>query len=145
LLDKAMTNYDSSDAVRGDIVGQQGATLLPSDVLDLEGLRNRCMGNLDLVQRVLKMFCQRIPEEMGTMEKALELKDTEQIARVAHRVKGSSASVSADGVARAAAEIEEVSRAGRMTDISASIGRLHDEWDKCSDYATTLLSLADTA
>ena len=103
------------------------------------------MGNIDLMQRVLKMFQERIPEEMETMEKALKLRDTEQIARVAHRVKGTSASISADGLMRAATEIEDVSRAGRVADIPAGIERLHDEWEKYLDYAATLLSAATTA
>ena len=111
----------------------------------MEVLRNRCMGNIDLVQRILKTFQERIPEEMKTMEKALELQDTEQIARVAHRVKGTSASISADGIMRAAMAIEDVSREGRVADIPASIERLHDEWERYLDRATTLLSAADIA
>ena len=137
------TNLHASDADRGDVVCREGVQPRASDVLDLEGLCKRCMGNIDLVQRVLKTFQQRIPGEMEAMEKALEARDTEQIARVAHRVKGSSASVSAAGVARAAAEIEDVSRAGSVTDIPASIGHLHDEWGQYLDYATRLLPSAD--
>jgi len=103
------------------------------------------MGDIDLVQRVLKTFQERIPEEMETMEKAFKLNDAEQVACVAHRVKGSSASMSAGGLAQAAAEIEAVSRAGRAADIPASIEHLRDEWEKYLDYAVTLLSAADTA
>ena len=134
---------DASDAVHGDLACRTSATRLPSGVLDLEGLRNRCMGNAELMQQVLKMFTEQIPAEMQTIEKALELRNTEQIARVAHRVKGTSASVSAAGLMRAAAEIEDVSRAGRVGDLPAGIERLHDEWEKYLDCAAALLSAAN--
>ena len=102
------------------------------------------MGNLNLMHRVLNKFQKRLPEELAEMKKALERGDTERIARIAHRVKGTSASVSAKGLARAAAEIENLSRAGRATDISARIERLRDEWEKCLNEAVMLLSAGDT-
>jgi HPt (histidine-containing phosphotransfer) domain-containing protein len=111
----------------------------------MEGLRNRCMGNIHLVQRVLRAFQERIPAEMETIEQAFRLRDVEQIARIAHRVKGSSASMSAGGLAQAAAEMEDAGRAGRVEEIPARIEHLRDEWEKYLDCAVTLLSSADTA
>jgi HPt (histidine-containing phosphotransfer) domain-containing protein len=137
------TNLRTSHPASDDLVGCPSATPLSSDVLDLGALRNRCMGDLDLVQRVLKTFEERMPEEMETIEKALQLRDTEQIACVAHRVRGCSASMSADGLMRAAAEIEDAGRQGRLTDLPAGIERLHDEWEKYLDCAAALLSAAD--
>ncbi len=137
-------NSPASDAASGDLARRPTATPLSSGVLDLEGLRNRCMGNADLVQRVLKMFEQQFPAEMETIENALQLRDTEQLARVAHRVKGTSASMSAAGLTRAAAEIEDASRQGRLGELPAGIERLHDEWEKYLDCAAALLSAANT-
>ncbi len=121
----------------------QPAKLPPCEALNLDELRNRCMGNLNLVHRVLNKFQKRLPEELAEMKKALECGDMERIAHVAHRVKGTSASVSAKGLARAAAEIEDLSRAGRATDISSRIDRLGDEWGKCLNEAVMLLSRGD--
>ena len=36
------------------------------------------MGNIDLAQRVLEKFQQRIPEELAELEKALQLGDAER-------------------------------------------------------------------
>jgi HPt (histidine-containing phosphotransfer) domain-containing protein len=131
---------DSCDASHDVLSCGQAAGLSSSEVLNLEELRNRCMGNIQLVQRVLEKFQQRLPEELAALENALDLNDTEQVARVAHRVKGTSASVSAKGLAQAAAEIENTSRAGCATDIPGRIEHLRDEWEKYLDYAVTLLS-----
>src|SRR5271165_4200658 len=72
------------------------------DVLDLQELCDRCIGNLDLVQRVLDKFEQRLPEELAELERALELGDTAQAALVAHRIKGNASNVSAGALRQAA-------------------------------------------
>jgi HPt (histidine-containing phosphotransfer) domain-containing protein len=111
-----------------------------SEVLDLEGLRNRCMGNLDLVQRVLEKFQERLPADLAELERLLALHDVEQVASVAHRIKGTSATISADGLRQAAAEIEDLGRAGRATDIPTGLDRLRGQWEKFQDCLPTLLS-----
>ena len=70
-------------------------------------------------QRVLDKFEQRLPEELAELERVLELGDAAKIALVAHRIKGNSSNVSAAGLQQAAAEIEDLSRAGRVADIHA--------------------------
>lgn len=124
-------------------VSRQRAESASSTVLDLEGLRNRCMGNIDLVQRVLHKFEQLLPEALAELEAGLDLEDAEQIARIAHRIKGNSANVSAKGLQQVAAEIEDLSHTGRLTDIPLSLERLRGEWERYLEYVSTLLSAAD--
>ncbi len=107
-------------------------------------LRNRCMGNADLMRRVLKKFQRRFSEELAELNEALELGDTPRLARLAHRVKGTSASVSARRLQQTAAELEELGRAGRAAEILPCIERLREEWEKCSQEAETVLSAGET-
>ena len=115
------------------------------EVLDLDGLCNRCMGNIDLVQQVLEKFQQRLPQELAEMERLLALQDVEQITRMAHRIKGTSATVSAQGVHRAAAEVEDLGRAGRVTDIPTSLARLRSQWERYVECVSTLFLTVDAA
>ncbi len=124
---------------------RQAADIPPPEVLNLEELRNRCMGNIQLVRRILEKFQQRLPAELAELENAFELNDTEQIARVAHRIKGTSASVSAKDLAQAAAAIEEASRTGQVTDIPPRIESLRSEWERYGGYAVKVLSAGDIA
>lgn len=140
----AMTpSINTADTGRGVSTCSQAAKSPPCEALNFDELRNRCMGNLNLVHRVLSKFQKRLPEELAEMNKALERGDMGRIAHIAHRVKGTSASVSAKGLALAAAEIEDLSRAGRATDIPARIEHFRDEWEKCLDEAVVLLSGGD--
>lgn len=113
------------------------------NVLDVDRLRNRCMGNMDLVQRVLNQFQKKIPEELAELERAISSRDTEQIARVAHRIKGTSANMSAERLQRAATEIETLGRLGQASDVPPLLAALRDEWEKCLEYASTLLAEAN--
>jgi HPt (histidine-containing phosphotransfer) domain-containing protein len=123
-------NPNTSDPNPRDPADRQTAPTAASKVLDLDGLLHRCMGDIDLVQRVLEKFQQRVPEELAEIEKALQAGNAEQLARTAHRLKGSSATVSAEGLVSAAAEIEDAGRQGRMADAADCLTRLHNEWKK---------------
>jgi HPt (histidine-containing phosphotransfer) domain-containing protein len=132
------TNPNTIDSASG-----ASAALPPSDIFDLEGLRNRCMGDLNLAHNVLKIFQERMPVELKTIEDALQRQDVELVARVAHRIRGTSASISAASLARAAEEIESAGRQGRVDDIPTGVGHLHDEWEKYLNCAAALLSAAN--
>lgn len=135
-------NSNTTDATRTDPSRRCAATTCPKNVFDLEGLRKRCMGDLHLVQNVLKTFHERMPTELKTIETALQSRDTDEIARIAHRVRGTSASVSADGMARAAAAVEDAGRHGQLDELSNNVKHLRDEWETYLNYADELLSAA---
>ncbi len=122
---------DTSDA-RNTGICQSPAKHPPDELLNVEELRNRCMGNIQLVERVLKKFQQRIPEQLAELEKAQELNDTELIARIVHCIKGTSANVSANGLVQIATEIEDLIRTGHMSGIPVRIEQLRNEWESCN-------------
>jgi HPt (histidine-containing phosphotransfer) domain-containing protein len=130
---------NTREPVASDHAVEQVAASSTFRVLDVEGLINRCMGNIDLVQRVLEKFQQRIPDELAELEDAFEHGETERLGRIAHRLRGSSATVSAEGFAQAAAEIEDASRNGRVADIPAGIEHLRSEWRRLAELPSDLL------
>jgi HPt (histidine-containing phosphotransfer) domain-containing protein len=127
-------NTDNSDS--DSPLSEQAATSAASQVMDLDGLVNRCMGNIELAQRVLDKFRQRLPEDLAELDEALRLGDLEKLARTAHRIRGSSATMSAEGLTSAAAGVEDAGRQGRATDVPLCIERLRDEWRKLAELPT---------
>jgi HPt (histidine-containing phosphotransfer) domain-containing protein len=134
-----ISHINTSDAHRDGSTGPQGVESVGPEVLNLQELYNRCMGNIDLVQRILEKFQQQLPEELAELERVLELNDAEQIARAAHRIKGTSANMSAEGLRRTAAEIETLCRSGHEADLPAPFERLRCECKKYLEYTSTLL------
>jgi HPt (histidine-containing phosphotransfer) domain-containing protein len=103
-----------------------------SEILDWDGLCTRCMDNLDLVQRVLARFQEQLPGELLELESALERGDAQHVASVAHRIKGTSASVSATSLQKAAEQVEELGRAGRLVELPARLIAMQSEWTRIS-------------
>jgi len=134
-----MTLFDDHGTASGNglpaDVGAQGAE--PA-ALDFQALCHRCMGNIELAERVLGKFQERLPDDMAGLEESLRQGDTAKAAVIAHRIKGSAASVSADGLSEIAAQIEELSRIGRAADIPPRLERLHGEWQRHLDRASAL-------
>jgi HPt (histidine-containing phosphotransfer) domain-containing protein len=119
--------------------------MIDAEILDLQGLHDRCLGNLDLVVRVLDKFEQRLPEELAELERAVELGDAAKIALAAHRIKGNSSNISAAGLQQAAAEIEDLSRAGQVADIPPRLQKLHGQWQRYVDCRAALRPAATAA
>jgi len=110
-----------------------------SDVMDVDALIERCMGNIDFVMRVLDRFQQRFPEELDELEEAASLRDAQRIAMLAHRIKGESATASASKMQQTLDEIEEMSLSGRVEEIPVRIKQLRGEWAVYRDYSASHL------
>jgi HPt (histidine-containing phosphotransfer) domain-containing protein len=135
---KHSINHYDTDSNASD--GEQKERIDDPDILDYDALTNRCMGNLDFVNKVLIKFHERLPIDLGEMEQALVRQDTQLLARVAHRIKGSVANISATGLQRVAQEIEDMGRAGCLDDIPSRIEAFRKEWDRLREWSSPVLS-----
>ena len=134
-----------SETTVGNSARQQedtGSTNAPlaSTTLDVEELHARCMGNLHLVHRVLDKFRTRFPEDMTEIRHAVENGDAGHVARIAHRLKGTSASVSAKGLAEAAADLERLGKADTLENVDAYVNQLDNEWKRFKNETETTVS-----
>ena len=101
-----------------------------TDVINVQDLLARCMWNVDIAERILCKFRDRIGVDLEELEKGLDDRNAGAIAQVAHRIKGASANVSAAALYELAAEIEQLGRAERIADILPGIQQLRREWTR---------------
>jgi HPt (histidine-containing phosphotransfer) domain-containing protein len=113
---------------------------MPSDLstqesapIDLQELIERCMGNLELAERVLSKLQSRFDEDMARLEQALSAKDGQLIASIAHRLKGASANVAAHDLQKCAAEIEELANQDILADLPVHLEILRHQWSRLND------------
>ena len=114
-----------------------------TDVLDVDDLLGRCLGNIEFAQRILGKFQQRCDEDIETLGKAVTDQDGEAIARLAHRLKGASANASAMGLQKYASEIESAARHESIEEVSVSFECLKLEWARFSEAVSQLGTLAE--
>lgn len=92
--------------------------------LDLESLKRRCLGRIDLVHRVLETFCSSAESDIALLKQAIGARRWSEAAQLAHRVKGSSLSVSASQLAEYSRQLERCVKsvaAGQVTEEAGDI------------------------
>jgi len=106
-----------------DIALQEAET----PVVDLEALKRRCLGNTDLVARVLKKFAIQLDNDLAELAKALSGSDAESFALVAHRIKGMSANIEARDLSRHAAAAEQCALDREVSELPFCLERMRQE------------------
>lgn len=96
-------------------------------VVELEALKRRCLGNVDLVARVLKKFASQLDSDLAELAKALSGGDTDAFALVAHRIKGMSANVEARDLSRHAATAEQCALDRDLGELPQCLDRMRQE------------------
>jgi len=100
--------------------------------IDLEALQARCLGNLDLVDRVLAKFTTQVDADLDDLERAIEAGNAEQAAHLAHRIKGIAGSVEARDLYADAALSEEVALEKRLGDLADFLKRMRGDRSEVS-------------
>lgn len=93
----------------------------------------RCLGRLDLVERVLSRFEDALGGEVEQLEAALAEADVDAVATIAHRIKGSSLTVSATELGRVAADLETTAPTGDTVQLEAGVAAVKQEWGRVQD------------
>jgi PAS domain S-box-containing protein len=113
-----------------------------ADVFDLAGALQRVEGDREVLEelmQVLKDDCTKIVSEM---RQALSSANTEALSRLAHSLKGSSASLSARAVSQAAAELERQARSGDLASASKQFKTIEREAERLGVEIECLLAKA---
>ena len=107
-------------------------------VFDAEELLARCLGKIELAERVLAAFHSRFDLDLSELREAVRSEDAEAVARVAHRLKGASANVAAEELRTRAAGIEQLARCGGLPEVPGHLEELRSEWTRFVGSASTL-------
>ena len=109
----------------------------------IDELCARCVGNLELVERVLQTFQDRFAESLEQLDSALQSEDYAEMARIAHQMKGSTRTVAAHDLARCTELIEEAAGAGLGDRAGQHIEQLKAEWTRFDDLNELLFAATD--
>jgi HPt (histidine-containing phosphotransfer) domain-containing protein len=109
-----------------------------SDPIDRSALLARCMGNLDLMARLLDAFEPEIGKELKLLDAAVSACDREQITQVAHSLKGAAANLSAEALSDLARDLEQAARRNEPQCHSDLVNRIRQEFGRCVAAIPTL-------
>lgn len=96
-------------------------------VLDFEALRARCLGSMELVERVLSKFTGQLDQDLDELERAIAAGDSTLAAQLAHRIKGIAASVSARSLFDNASTAEEAALASNVAGLRDNLTHMRND------------------
>lgn len=112
-MQRLETNAKASQAATDASVAA-GATSLSAVVLDLDDVRKRVEGDMELMQTIFQDFLQRLGPRLREMEESLERGDCDQMTRLSHALKGSCGTLGLRQAQQQAALLERTMREGSL-------------------------------
>lgn len=98
----------------------------PECAVDVSELLVRCLGRADIAERVLNKFRESAPADVAEIQRAFARQDWQQIALIAHRLKGAALAVAAHPLCDQACNLETAARQQEFDRIEAGIASLNN-------------------
>jgi CheY-like chemotaxis protein len=98
-----------------------------SGPIDYPSLLRRCMGKRELAARLIGKLVAQAGHDTKEIAQAVQQHDAAALAAAAHRLKGASANVSAEGLCRVASELEALGRSGQLAACAGMVEQLRLE------------------
>ncbi|HVU85972.1 MAG TPA: response regulator [Pirellulales bacterium] len=102
--------------------------------LDLAALRRRCLGNCELVERIVKNFTDRLPQSFQDLGEAVLTNRLHDAASQAHALKGMAANLSAERLQQVVNDLEMTCAAGDRLMAVTDIARVRREMQRCLEF-----------
>jgi len=109
--------------------------------IDTHKLLEELCGQPELIPRLLHVFQAEAQKDIDGLEAALDAHDYTKVAALAHRLKGSAATIGAESLKIEAAQIERLGRQGRLGEGQDHLSDLRREFGRVCDYMSELRDL----
>jgi CheY-like chemotaxis protein len=106
--------------------------------IDLAAALERLDGDRALFDELAHLFLQECPKNVAAMRRAIVLRDARSLELHAHALKGSSATLGAFAVSRAAEEVERLAQSDNVANAGDQFGVLQEEIDRLFGELGTL-------
>jgi ammonium transporter, Amt family len=136
-------NSATADMTSDKFVADCGSANPDKDVIDLQELSARFLGDQGFVGELLEMFVSRSTENVGRITAAIAAGDTEEVARISHQLKGAAGNVEARRLSASVAELEVAAKTNRSSGDFAALGeRVVRELEQCTAAIEEVLATA---
>jgi CheY-like chemotaxis protein len=117
------------------VEGRAASTTSPAGPpVDRLAAAKRLGGDANLLSQVIGLFLEDCPARLAALRSAVSRGDAKAIQFVAHALKGSAGTLSANALCEAAAGLEEIAAEGRMGEAAAAACVLELETEKVIAY-----------
>lgn len=96
--------------------------------IDFEGLSDRVAGDSSFVEELVGLFLTDVPAKIADLTQAIDTLDAARVEKLAHSLKGTSATVKAGAFEAVALELELAAKAGETQKWQSLANQLRDEF-----------------
>ncbi|MFZ1947687.1 MAG: response regulator, partial [bacterium] len=107
-----------------------GQSQQDENVIDWLGAIAHLEGDVELLREIAAMFLEQCPSLVARVREAVAMKDSVQIERAAHTVKGSVGNFAAKAAFEAAQRLEKIGRDGSLDQAEAARAMLENELER---------------
>jgi HPt (histidine-containing phosphotransfer) domain-containing protein len=112
---------------RGSNMNSVRAHALSDIPVDMNDLLGRCLGRLDIVERILQTFHRTMQTDLKQLECAVQAADADTIAHIAHRMRGASLAVAAHELEDYAQRIEASATTRQLDEVQRDLTKLKEQ------------------
>ena len=91
------------------------------------------------MNEIIKMYLESMPELIGSLELQIQDENASQVFEIAHRIKSSSSSIGATGIAETAQNIELVGRQGSTENTLPDLEQLKQQYQAITPFLSNEL------
>lgn len=135
MIAPALTEPTSAEGVPGT-APREDAAYSHASPFDFQTLRRLWGGDGAFVHKMLRMFQQRVVSDVAAIRAAFEAGDAEQVAALAHRLKGAAGYLCAREVLRLSEELETMGQLENLDNAATRVAALAREADRCAAFPT---------
>jgi len=102
-------------------------------IFDRTSFVARCIGSQELVDRLIAVLLETLPEQRRSLQKAIENQVVADIGRISHRLQGTAKNVCADRLSHAASLLELACTSNDMASLQPAFANLYMQIDALID------------
>lgn len=113
---------------------------MDSQVLDMDAYTELKSIMGDTLNEVIQLYLKTMPELLDTLNTQIQNKDANQVFEIAHRIKSSSGSIGATGLAKTAQIIEQIGKQGSTDNTLLSLEELKRQYAEIQPFLSGEIS-----
>jgi CheY-like chemotaxis protein len=138
--DKSKQEIATVQNIKNNSEDSDGTINAQDKPFNMDSLLERCMGNQDFLEKILKKFQDKALKDLADIEQSLQDGDTEQLRLFSHGLKGAAANLSAQSLRQAASEMEQLAKAKDLTNAQEYLEKLKNELNRCLNYLPNMIT-----
>lgn len=115
---------------RGSGAKSRGSSMNTDNPFDVQQLVRRCMGRIELAERLLASYESRFPDDLFKVEACLAANDLAGLARLVHQMKGAAANISAPSLYSILSRMEQAVRDEQLDVVGDCLEEIQEVWER---------------